>query len=83
MSSLPNRLIKKQDPASFKLEEFKLFPKKKNSSIYEERTSNNKSVMTSRSDTEENLTASLHPPPSMTPDLRASMGPFEQGGKEE
>lgn len=88
VSSLPNRLIKKQDPASFKLEEFKLFPKKKNSSIYEQSTSNSKSAMTSRSDTEENLTASLHPPPAITPNStipnpRASMGPSEIGGKEE
>jgi hypothetical protein len=54
-NSLANRLIKKQDPASFKLEEFKLFPKKKNSSIYEQSTTSSKPA-TSRSENEEKFT---------------------------
>jgi hypothetical protein len=51
-NTLANKITKKQDNFD-KLEEFKIFPKKKASSIYDQNTSVNKSALTSRSDTDE------------------------------
>jgi hypothetical protein len=49
LASGASRIGRKPDSNFDKLEEFKEFPKKKNSSIYDQSSSNSKGAMTSRS----------------------------------
>jgi hypothetical protein len=71
-NNLANKIVKKQD--FDKPEEFKLFPKKKTSSIYDQSTSSAPKPLTSRSDTgEKNFEFSLNRPSYNQKEQRPSL----------
>jgi hypothetical protein len=72
-NNLANKIVKKQDNFD-KPEEFKLFPKKKTSSIYDQSTSSVSKPLTSRSDTgEKSFEFSINRPSYNQKDQRPSL----------